>query len=449
MSMLDGSPYAFASDAIEDAVRADLRRLDDRVGLLREQGTLTPTTLTRYYGSTRMEQVAESNALEGSTLSVGETEAAVLRGTTLTGHDPEFVRDAQSLNRAFERLARLARNDSPTDLSCVHEVNSIILDGRPRAGEIRDERVRISGAAHQPPKTFAQVDRAMRDWEDWSVRHRTAHPVLRAIVLHCWLTHVHPYLDGNGRTARAIATLELVKGGYPPAIIKRKDRTRYLNSLAQSDESDLRDFAELFIEKVDGGLIGLENAAREGQEYDPVVARLVRTQRRRLEVWNTAVDLLVGLVNVRLEEMTERFGPYEDLVRTRDYSGLALEQYLELCEGRPISNSWSVEYQIRLPAIGPVERLLWTGFRSSDLAAGIAATANGTRSQPSLNWSEPTGGYPRWRRLPTGVGDCVEMTTSPDDGDDWHVLNKDGQVGRSTTGDLARRIASGLLDCLQ
>jgi hypothetical protein len=81
--------------------------------MLRQTGELTEQTLRNYYGEKRFEQVAESNAIEGSTLSVGETELAVLKGVTITGHDPAYARDAIALDKALNRIAELARQAEP------------------------------------------------------------------------------------------------------------------------------------------------------------------------------------------------------------------------------------------------------------------------------------------------------------------------------------------------
>jgi len=88
--MLTGTPYLMTDDATA-ALLTEVNALEERVELLRSQGTLSPETLARYYQRTRIEQVAESNALEGSTLSAGETELAVLKGITILGHDPAFA----------------------------------------------------------------------------------------------------------------------------------------------------------------------------------------------------------------------------------------------------------------------------------------------------------------------------------------------------------------------
>src|SRR6185503_21216744 len=97
-----------------------------------------------YYGQTRFEQVAESNAIEGSTLSVGETELAVMKGMTITGHDPRYARDARQLYQALGRLEELAQQKHPTDILQVKEIHSIILEGSPGAGVFRSQEVQIS-----------------------------------------------------------------------------------------------------------------------------------------------------------------------------------------------------------------------------------------------------------------------------------------------------------------
>jgi hypothetical protein len=85
---LEGTPYVLDARASEQ-VRVRLQSIEERVALLRRSGVLTEQTVKDYYGEKRFEQVAESNAIEGSTLSVGETELAVLKGITITGHDPD------------------------------------------------------------------------------------------------------------------------------------------------------------------------------------------------------------------------------------------------------------------------------------------------------------------------------------------------------------------------
>jgi Fic family protein len=209
-----------------------LATIEDRVSVLRSHGTLNDQTLKQYYGERRFEQVAESNALEGSTLSVGETELAVLTGVTITGHDPGYVRDAIALDKALSRITEIAREkEPPTGITQLREVQALLLEDRPGAGIFRRERVTIRGSRHIPPKSWQAIMSQMEQWENWSVSNATLPAPIRSMVLHAWLTHVHPYIDGNGRTARAIGNLELIRAGYPPIIIKKVERERYLDAL--------------------------------------------------------------------------------------------------------------------------------------------------------------------------------------------------------------------------
>ena len=112
---LDGSPYTI--DATGQHVLEESTKLQERADLLRERGSLTDATLRAYFGDKRYEQIAESNAIEGSTLSVGETELAVEKGITITGHDPAYSADATNLSRALAHMVELAKDTAAVGLS--------------------------------------------------------------------------------------------------------------------------------------------------------------------------------------------------------------------------------------------------------------------------------------------------------------------------------------------
>ena len=157
MFNLEGTPYLLDSTSLEQ-VRHRMDAIEEHVSLLRKSGTLSEKTIRDYYGEKRFEHVAESNALEGSTLSVGETELAVLKGVTITGHDPAFVRDAIALDHALNRITDLARErDTPTNIEQLHEIHSLLLGDRLGAGIFRQECVTIRGARHTPPKNWDQI----------------------------------------------------------------------------------------------------------------------------------------------------------------------------------------------------------------------------------------------------------------------------------------------------
>lgn len=440
---LDGTPF-LVLPAAAVGMAAGVNELHGRVENLRSIGRLTEETLRRYYGDKRFEQVAESNAIEGNTLSAGETELAVTKGVTLTGHDPVHVRDAVALDKALARLADLAKLHQPTDIVQLQELHGLILEGSPSAGLFRNDPVRISGSEHRPPKTWKDVMAAMENWENWSGAHPAVPAILRAAILHAWLVHIHPYRDGNGRSARAVQNLELVRSGYPPVIIrKNQDRGRYIDALHRADEGDLGPFLDLVVDRAKAALTGLEIAARESQGYDQRVQVLRLAQQRRLDVWNKAVELLYSVVVERLAQVVEGAGGQ---LRSKLFTGgLELDDYVELCKATPVSHSWSFRIEVIVPALGSVERLAWIGYRSEQIKQGMQSAD----SAPALFWSKPNpDSYPPWVRVTAEAPGPQEITTEPSRGDEWYALGRGG-TSKLSTSQLATLIADGFVELLR
>lgn len=160
---LDGNPYSLEETG--GWVWKEAAEIQERVDMLRHQGKLSEQTLRKFFGDTRFRQIAESNAIEGSTLDVGETELAVKKGVTITGHDPAYSKDAVNLSKALERMVELARDESPTTLDQVKELHGLILAGAPGAGLFRSQPVRIAGSDHRPPASWEGVMSEMEGWE--------------------------------------------------------------------------------------------------------------------------------------------------------------------------------------------------------------------------------------------------------------------------------------------
>ena len=280
MLNLNCTPYTLSKAAELDLIKR-VKEIEDRVLTLRNSGSLTGETLKNYYGEKKYEQVAESNAIEGSTLSVGETELAILKGVTITGHDPAYVRDAIALEKALEKLVEMARtNQNPTGIEQLHGLHLIIMGERSGGGIFRNQEVRIKGSQHVPPRTWKEVMVAMEEWESWSKENSQLPAIVRSAILHSWLAHIHPYIDGNGRASRAIGNLELVRAGYPPIIIRKKERERYLDALSESDiAGDIRSFLELILDRAEGALLGLEQSAKKHHAFDPDLIKIQERQK--------------------------------------------------------------------------------------------------------------------------------------------------------------------------
>ncbi|MBF0309368.1 MAG: Fic family protein [Magnetococcales bacterium] len=397
--------------------------------------------MKQYYGKLRFEQVAESNALEGSTLSVGETELAILKGVTITGHDPAYVRDALALDQALRRLVELAESTGrTTDLDQLKELHALILGERSGAGLFRQDPVRTSGSRHQPPATWKEVMAGMEQWEEWSLSRAQLPGPVRAVVLHAWLSHIHPFSDGNGRTARAITNLELVRSGYPPLIIKKKDRPRYLDALGESDEAgDLSSFFELLLEKMAAALTGLELSARREEGYDPALLRLRQAQQNRLDIWTTSLKLLALSLTERLNGMLSTLGSAQVTVFPES---LDLEDYIALCDGRNVSRSWAFHLEVDIPGVPRREFLAWQGYRTGS----VNRFANRTGGV-SLFWSVPNPlGFPRWISDESRSPGYVELSLQPENTTSWICRDRRGAIRPVYSVTLVAELARAILE---
>jgi Fic family protein len=440
MISLDGTPY-FLDDVTGQEVGKRIAALRERVDLLRSQGRLSDQTLRNYFGEKRFELIAESNALEGSTLSAGETELAVMKGITISGHDPRFTKDARSLSRAIDSLAGVARDDRPVDLVLLRQLQGMILGDEPGAGEFRRVAVEISGAKHKPPAPQQAQDQ-MLQWQQWSRDNAAADSIIRSAVLHAWLVHIHPFVDGNGRTARAVQTLELIRSGYPAIIIKKKDRSRYLDALASSDEGSLSLLLDLVLDRLEDAIRDLVRAAERAQGYSEVAQRIRKAQERRLSTWTIAVEQLRFLVQQRLAEAVESLP--SATTGTTPEAELDLDDFLELCAGHPVGKSWSFRVSVSVPGLKPISLLAWAGYRSRRLEPVY-------RSQqqfPSLFWSSKNPEkFPPWV-LAQASAPLGEELTLLESGDRWAVLQHSGKVAEYTPNELAVALASTLISQL-
>jgi len=430
-------------DALE-AIGSRLRGIEDRVSLLRGAGKLSKQTLIDYYGLKRFEQVAESNAIEGSTLSVGETEYAVLKGVTITGHDPAYIRDAVALDRALQRAIEIARDkDNVLDIATLLEIHSLLLGDRQGSGILRSQRVKISGSDHTPPKTYEAVLEGMEKWEQWSKDNKDAPGPVRTAILHAWLTHIHPFTDGNGRSARAIGNMELIRSGYPSIIFRKRDRDRYLEALSESDAGgDISLFFDLVLDKVEDALKGLELAAQKAQGYSPIIAKLQRQQAQQVDIWNTAVNLLSSMLELELTRVLQELNGQ---VKIKQYQGISdVEDLLELCAGRNISMSWAFKLSISIPSLPAYDLLCFVGHRSYRMHQQM-----GNEQGPSLYWSRPNpDGYPKWKRSDELSPFAQEMTSRLGRGDEWTVLTVDSLIRQMTTSEIVQNVSSAILESL-
>lgn len=194
-----------------------------------------------------------SNAIEGNTLTLKETKV-VLEGITIGGKT--IVEHLEAINHRgailyMEELVNHNEALSEWQIKSLHQLILKKIDDT-NAGQYRTVNVTISGAAHRPPVHF-KLTEEMEGFINWyNTGSRNIHPVERAALVHADFVKIHPFVDGNGRTARLLMNLELMKTGFPPAVLSTEKRLAYYEALDSAHtKGNYEHFFELIYEVVE------------------------------------------------------------------------------------------------------------------------------------------------------------------------------------------------------
>ena len=214
-----------------------LKRITAKKARLDALRPLPVAAVRRLQEHLTVEWIYNSNAIEGSSLTLRETQLILEMGLAIGGKSLREHFEVINHKRAIEYVETLATATEPITPFHVRQIHQLILTGidDENAGQYRQTSVRIAGARHQPPEPW-QVPPLLDKWSKWLNRQaRTLHPIERAAVAHHRLVAIHPFIDGNGRAARLVMNLLLFRDGYPPTIILRINRQQYYRVLTQAD----------------------------------------------------------------------------------------------------------------------------------------------------------------------------------------------------------------------
>ena len=205
----------------------------------------------------RIELTYTSNAIEGNTLTRQETAMVVDEGLTVQGKSLAEHQEAINHAQAFDFIQTLAsKKRQEITAKNILDIHSIILNkiDDTNKGRYRNVAVRLKGSETVLPNAL-KVPELMEELITWLQSETDDHLIKIATNAHFKLVSIHPFVDGNGRTARLLMNLLLVQEGYPPAIIRKEDRSAYINSLEKGQtKDDLSDYYDLMLEAIDRSL---------------------------------------------------------------------------------------------------------------------------------------------------------------------------------------------------
>ncbi|MGF7186809.1 Fic family protein [Desulfitispora alkaliphila] len=232
------------------------KQIEQKKNLIDQKRPLPPNTLKSIRESILLDWTYNSNAIEGNTLTLSETKV-VLEGITIGGKTLNEHLEAINHKEAIlylEDIIKLQETFSEWQIKNIHR---LILKGidDDNAGVYRKENVLISGAKHTPPH-YVSVPAQMEELINWYYEEGPKlHVMERSSLLHIEFVKIHPFVDGNGRTARLLLNLELMKNGYPPSIIKKEERIDYYNALDKAHtRNEFDDFFQLIAKSLNRSL---------------------------------------------------------------------------------------------------------------------------------------------------------------------------------------------------
>lgn len=230
----------------------DFKRIDEDIKRYKESKPFSQNTLNSIREDLILRWTCESNALEGNTFTLSETKVFLENGITIGGKT--YLEHSEILNHKKAILFMEKELSEKKEISegQIKQIQEIIMFGieEKMPGQYRNDSIVVTGSDYSFP-TSEEVPVKMGKLIDW-YNNFSGHPVEKAALLHEKFVTIHPFFDGNGRTARILLNMELMKNGYPPIIIEKKEKKIYNSSLKKAQtRGNNKDFLEFIKTKVE------------------------------------------------------------------------------------------------------------------------------------------------------------------------------------------------------
>lgn len=273
-----------------------LKRLTEKKQTLDGYRPLSSALVTNLAEWFKVELTYTSNAIEGNTLNRKETALVVEQGITVRGKT--LKEHLEAINHAdavdfIQGLVKKKRQDIPQrDVLNIHALILKKIDDE-NAGRYRNVAVRIAGTDVILPNPL-KVPELMDDFFLWLHSKNSDHPVVIAADAHLRFVSIHPFVDGNGRTARLLLNLLLMQVGYPPALVRKEDRDVYIDSIEKAQLTNQReDYYKVIYRAVERSLDIYLNAV-EGKTPQTAVVK-----KRLLKIGELAKETSENLNAIR------------------------------------------------------------------------------------------------------------------------------------------------------
>jgi len=232
-----------------------LARLTQQKAVLDSHRPIPDFRIARIREALALEWTYNSNSIEGNTLTLLETQVVIEDGLTVSGKSLREHFEAVNHHEAIAFVRELAQPGYILNKRDILDIHAIVLDKIDKriAGRVRDEE---------------QLQELIAWYHN---EGQKLHAVIRTSIFHHRLVWIHPFFDGNGRTARLVFNLLLMSEGYPPAIILTVDRKKYYTALRNGDQGDYEKLLFLIGQSLERSLaIYISNIEGTSNEFKPI-----------------------------------------------------------------------------------------------------------------------------------------------------------------------------------
>ena len=218
---------------------------------LEQERPLNKGILTKLENNLRTNFIYNSNAIEGNTLTLRETDIILEHGVTIKGKSLKEHEEVKGQEYAINFLKEIIKAQEPLSLRLIREFHSLVLNNDiENRGKFKQSNNEILGADFETVPYYL-VEEKLTELID-KFNNSDEGVITKVSCFHADFEKIHPFIDGNGRTGRLLLNLELMKNGYPITVIRNEDREEYYNVLeaaqTNSDYSLIINFMKQSIE---------------------------------------------------------------------------------------------------------------------------------------------------------------------------------------------------------
>ena len=276
----------------------------------------------------RLDWNYHSNHLEGNSLTYGETKALILFGITAQGKPLKDTLEITGHNEAINWVIDLVKGERPLTENFIRELHSLLLKDSYKESKNADGIIvprKISAGKYKtttnhvetvtgeifyfasPEETPAKMHDLL-NWYNEKTKEETVNPILIAAEFHYLFIRIHPFDDGNGRTARILMNFILMQFGFPPVIIKTEDKANYFAALQMADAGNVEAFVNYIAQNLVSSLeIMISGAKGENIEEDDDLDKEIALLEQKLYNTYQKVEYSNELLSQSIFKLIEKF----------------------------------------------------------------------------------------------------------------------------------------------